>query len=56
MQNPLLDFSALPRYDAIGPEHVAPAIDTLVGEANATIERIATSDAPAAGDNPEHPR
>ena len=46
MQNPLLDFSALPRYDAIGPEHVAPAIDALVGEANATIERIATSDAP----------
>jgi oligopeptidase A len=46
MQNPLLDFSALPRYDAIGPEHVAPAIDALVDAANATIERIAASDAP----------
>jgi oligopeptidase A len=28
--NPLLDFSGLPRFDEIKPEHVAPAIDELL--------------------------
>ena len=46
MQNPLLDFSALPRFEAIAPEHVVPAIDELIGEANATIEKLAASDRP----------
>ena len=31
--NPLLDFSGLPRFDAIRPEHVTAAIDTLLAEA-----------------------
>ncbi|HUQ27984.1 MAG TPA: M3 family metallopeptidase [Usitatibacter sp.] len=44
MQNPLLDFSTLPRFAAIAPENVAPAISALVRDANATIERIAASD------------
>jgi oligopeptidase A len=44
MQNPLLDFSTLPRFGAIRPEQVAPAIETLIGQANATIERLAASD------------
>jgi oligopeptidase A len=35
--NPLLEFNALPDYAAIKPEHVVPAIDTLVAEARATI-------------------
>ena len=30
--NPLLDFSGLPRFDAIAPEHVAPAIQSLLAE------------------------
>jgi len=30
--NPLLDFSGLPRFDAIRPEHVTPAVDTLLAE------------------------
>ena len=46
MQNPLLDFSALPRFSSIRAEHVAPAIESLMAEGNATIERLATSDAP----------
>ena len=29
--NPLLDFSGLPRFDAISPEHIGPAIDALGG-------------------------
>ena len=51
MQNPLLDFSTLPRFAAIRPEHVAPAIETLIADANATIERIATSDRSPAWDS-----
>ncbi|WP_028534731.1 M3 family metallopeptidase [Paludibacterium yongneupense] len=36
-QNPLLDFSGLPRFADITPEHVTPAIDALLVEARATI-------------------
>ncbi|MCC7216795.1 MAG: M3 family metallopeptidase [Burkholderiales bacterium] len=39
--NPLLDFSGLPRFDAIRPEHVTPAVDALLADGRATIERIA---------------
>ncbi len=41
MNNPLLDFSGLPRFDAIAPEHVAPAIDQLLAEAEAAVARRA---------------
>ena len=44
MDNPLLDFSGLPRFSAIGAADIAPAIDTLIDEGNATIERLAASD------------
>ena len=44
MQNPLLDFTALPRFAAIRAEHVAPAVDALIAEGNATIERLAAAD------------
>ena len=37
MDNPLLDFSGLPRFDAIEPVHVQPAIDALVAEAEAAL-------------------
>jgi oligopeptidase A len=39
MTNPLLRDSGLPAFDAIGPEHVAPAIDALLVQANAALER-----------------
>ncbi len=39
MTNPLLDFSGLPRFDAIRPEHVAPAIDELLAQAEAAVKR-----------------
>ena len=42
--NPLLDFSDLPRFSDIRPEHVAPAIDQLIAEGRATIERLAAQD------------
>ena len=37
MDNPLLDFSGLPHFDAIRPEHIAPAIDTLLAEAETAV-------------------
>ncbi|MBI5923264.1 MAG: M3 family metallopeptidase [Betaproteobacteria bacterium] len=45
--NPLLDFSGLPRFDAITPEHVAPAIGQLLEENRALIERLANPATPA---------
>ena len=38
--NPLLDFSGLPRFDAITHEHVTPAIDTLLAQARATVAQL----------------
>ena len=42
--NPLLDFTGLPRFDAVTPEHVAPAIRELLSENRALIK---TLEAPA---------
>jgi len=38
--NPLLDFSGLPRFAEIKPEHVAPAIEKLLVENRALIARL----------------
>ena len=38
--NPLLDFSGLPRFAEIKPEHVAPAIEQLLAENRALITRL----------------
>ncbi len=43
MENPLTDFSSLPRFADIRPEHVVPAIDALVAEGRAAIEALATA-------------
>jgi len=48
--NPLLDFSGLPRFDAIRPEHVTPAIDVLLAEAEAAVKTAETV-APVGWDN-----
>jgi oligopeptidase A len=45
--NPLLDLSGLPRFDAIAPEHVTPALDALLSQCRAAVER-ATEPATAA--------
>lgn len=42
--NPLLETAGLPAFDCIRPEHVTPAIDTLLAAANDALQR-ATSDA-----------
>jgi oligopeptidase A len=38
--NPLLDFSGLPRYRLVRPEHVAAAIDQLLAENSALIAQL----------------
>ncbi|RJG04080.1 M3 family metallopeptidase [Noviherbaspirillum sedimenti] len=38
--NPLLDFSDLPHFDAIKPEHVTPAIDALIEENRAVVAQL----------------
>ncbi|MBW8904242.1 MAG: M3 family metallopeptidase [Betaproteobacteria bacterium] len=38
--NPLLDFSGLPRFSELKPEHVAPAVDTLLAQGRETTERV----------------
>jgi len=38
--NPLLDFSGLPRFDAVQPEHVTPAIRQLLDENRALIDNL----------------
>ncbi|MDD2914638.1 MAG: M3 family metallopeptidase [Gallionella sp.] len=43
--NPLLDFSGLPRFAEIKPEHVAPAIEQLLAENRALIARLLADDA-----------
>ena len=38
--NPLLDFTGLPRFDTVTPEHVAPAIRKLLTENRALIKKL----------------
>ncbi len=47
MTNPLLDFSDLPRFDQIRPEHVAPALDNLLASAESALETVTAPSFPA---------
>ena len=47
MTNPLLDFSGLPRFDVIAPEHVRPAITALLDEARTIVARLTADTVPA---------
>jgi oligopeptidase A len=51
MTNPLLDFSTLPRFGEIRPEHVTPAIRQLIDENRALIARLLDDPAPPGWDN-----
>jgi oligopeptidase A len=46
--NPLLDFTALPRFDLIKPEHVTPAIEQLIADARQVVQQL---EAPARGED-----
>ncbi len=45
--NPLLDFSGLPRFADFKPEYVTPAVDQLLQENRALIERLTADDVAA---------
>ena len=49
--NPLLDFSDLPLFDRISPEHVGPAVDKLLNQANDALEQVTAPDFPARWDD-----
>jgi len=49
--NPLLDFSGLPRFAEIKPDHVAPAIEQLLAENRALIARLLNDSAPPTWQN-----
>jgi oligopeptidase A len=48
--NPLLDFSGLPKFAQARPEHVTPAIDSLLAENRALVGALVTPDVPATWD------
>ena len=45
--NPLLDFTDLPLFDQIRPEHVAPAIDQLLAQSQSALDKVVAPDFPA---------
>jgi oligopeptidase A len=45
-QNPLLDFSDLPRFDTFKPEFVTPAIDALLEKNRAVVAQLASATTP----------
>ncbi|WP_298831240.1 M3 family metallopeptidase [uncultured Piscinibacter sp.] len=47
MDNPLLELDELTAYDRIRPEHVTPAVDALLGAANAALEKAVSDAVPA---------
>jgi oligopeptidase A len=46
-KNPLLDFSGAPLFDRILPEHVSPAIDALLQDAQTALEKVTADDFPS---------
>ncbi len=47
MTNPLLEFSGLPRFDAITPSDVAPAVDELLARAETALRTVTAPAYPA---------
>jgi oligopeptidase A len=51
MSNPLLDFSGLPRFGAVAPEHVGPAITELLKSNRELVDRVIQAETPATWDD-----
>jgi len=47
MSNPLLDFNDLPLFDQVQPQHVAPAVDSLLAAADVALETVTQPDFPS---------
>ncbi len=50
MTNPLLDFSGLPRFPEITPAHVTPAVEQLIADSRALVEKLVKDATPPAWD------
>ena len=44
MTNPLLEFTGLPRFNEIKPNHISPAITQLLDECRSTVSQIRESE------------
>ena len=42
--NPLIDYTGLPPFDAFTPEHIEPALEHVLAEARARIQRLTEGD------------
>jgi oligopeptidase A len=51
MSNPLLNAGRLPQFSAIRPEHVRPAIEQLLAEGRALVERLLSENSEYTWDN-----
>ena len=49
--NPLLAFTDLPRFDEVRPEHVAPAVDELLAQADQALSTVTAADFPSRWDD-----
>ncbi|PKO52472.1 MAG: oligopeptidase A, partial [Betaproteobacteria bacterium HGW-Betaproteobacteria-2] len=49
--NPLLDFSGLPQFDRVQAQHVVPAVEHLLTEGRALLEKLATASEAPSWDN-----
>jgi oligopeptidase A len=47
MSNPLLDFTDLPLFDQVQPQHVAPAINSLLATADKALETVTQPEFPS---------
>lgn len=43
MSNPLLHYAGLPKFNEIKPEHISPAVDSLLAEGRGLVEQLATA-------------
>jgi len=49
--NPLLDFSGLPHFDTVKPEHVSPALDQLLADAAGVVAHLEAPSGEVSWDN-----
>jgi oligopeptidase A len=43
VSNPLLHYAGLPKFNEIKPEHISPAVDSLLAEGRGLVEQLATA-------------
>jgi oligopeptidase A len=53
--NPLLELSGLVHFDVVAPEHITPAVDTLLLRARRAVDHAARRDTPATWDDVVEP-